>query len=373
MVLLVGAGLLFRSFLRVRGVDMGFESQNILSMTVDLTPSQYATPKVQAAFFQQVMERIRGMEGVRSVAGSTCPPLGNRSTMVTTMLKVEGQAIDVPVASFAAVSPDYLRTMGIPLALGRYFTDADRETSPSVAIVDESFARRYCPGGKCLGGRIVSWVRRKDMMTIVGVAGNARDAAEGEPSPKIYIPYSQASEPFMTILVRTAGSPKLWASAVRAQVASVDKNQPPHDLMPLEDLRAESLTPRRVNMLLVGAFAARGLILASVGIYGVVSYSVSQRTHEIGVRMALGAERSDMLKLVVGQGLGSVLIGTGIGLVASRALTRLLGSMLFGVKPTDPLTFVAVALILTAVALVACYIPARRATKVDPMVALRCE
>jgi putative ABC transport system permease protein len=373
MVLLVGAGLLFRSFLRVRGVDMGFESQNILSMTVDLTPSQYATPKVQAAFFQQVMERIRGMEGVRSVAGSTCPPLGNRSTMVTTMLKVEGQAIDVPVASFAAVSPDYLRTMGIPLALGRYFTDADRETSPSVAIVDESFARRYCPGGKCLGGRIVSWVRRKDMMTIVGVAGNARDAAEGEPSPKIYIPYSQASEPFMTILVRTAGSPKLWASAVRAQVASVDKNQPPHDLMPLEDLRAESLTPRRVNMLLVGAFAALGLILASVGIYGVVSYSVSQRTHEIGVRMALGAERSDMLKLVVGQGLGSVLIGTGIGLVASRALTRLLGSMLFGVKPTDPLTFVAVALILTAVALVACYIPARRATKVDPMVALRCE
>jgi putative ABC transport system permease protein len=177
----------------------------------------------------------------------------------------------------------------------------------------------------------------------------------------------------MTVLVRTAGNPRLWTSAVRSQVASVDKNQPPHDLMTLDDLRTQSMTPRRVSMLLVGAFAALGLILASVGIYGVVSYSVSQRTHEIGIRMALGAERGDVLKIVVGQRLRSVLIGTGVGVAASIGLTRLLQNMLFAIKPTDPATFLTVALILLSVAWFACYFPARRATKVDPMIALRYE
>jgi putative ABC transport system permease protein len=373
MVLLVGAGLLLKSFLLTRGIDMGFKSQNILSMTIDLTPSEYPTPKAQAGFLQQVIDRIKGLEGVQAVAGSSCPPLGNRETSVTTAVVVEGQGVDVPDARTAAVTPDYFRALGIPLAQGRYFTDADRETAPSVAIVDESFARRYCAGGRCLGGRIVSWVRRKEWLTIVGVVANARDSAEAEPRPKVYLPFSQASEPYMTVLVRTARNPQLWASAVRAQVASVDKNQPPHDLMTLEDLRASSLTPRRVNMLLVGAFAALGLILASVGIYGVVSYSVSQRTHEIGIRMTLGAERGDVLKSVVWQGLRSALIGIGIGMVASFGLTGFLQTMLFGVKPTDPVIFVAVSLVFLVVAWLACYIPARRATKVDPMVALRYE
>ena len=373
LMLLVGGGLLFRSFLRVRGIDLGFRSKNVLSMTVDLTPSEYTTPNVQAAFFQQLMERIRGLEGVQAVAGSSCPPLGNRGNIVTTAMRVEGQVVEVPDARTTTVSPDYFRAMGIPLTQGRYFTEADRATSPSVAIVDESFARRYCPGGKCLGGRIGSWVRRGDRLTIVGIVANARDSAEAEPHPKVYLPLSQASEPYMTVLVRTAGNPKLWASAVRSQVASVDKNQPPHDLMTLEDLRAQSLTPRRVSMLLVGAFAALGLVLASVGIYGVVSYSVSQRTHEIGIRMALGAERGDVLKIVVGQRLRSVLIGTGIGVAASLAVTRFLEAMLFGVKPTDLVTFVAVSVVLLGVAWLACYIPARRASRVDPMVALRYE
>jgi putative ABC transport system permease protein len=373
MMLLVGGGLLFRSFLRVRGIDLGFKSKNILSMTIDLTSSEYATPNVQAAFFQQLMERIKGLEGVQAVAGSSCPPLGHRETSVTTALNVEGQDVDITDADTTAVSTDYFRALGIPLMQGRSFTDADRETSPSVAIVDESFARRYCPGRKCLGGRIGSWVRRKDRLTIVGVVADARDWAEAEPRPKIYLPFSQASEPYMTVLVRTAGDPKLWTSAVRSQVASVDRNQPPHDLMTLEDLRTQSLTPRRVSMLLVAAFAALGLILASVGIYGVVSYSVSQRTHEIGIRMALGAERGDVLKIVVAQRLRAVLIGTGIGMAASIGLTRFLQTMLFGIKPTDPATFVGVSLILLMVAWLACYIPARRATKVDSMVALRYE
>ncbi len=371
MVLLVGAGLLFKSFLRVRGIDMGFKSENILSMTIDLTPSKYPTANVQSGFFLEVIERIKGLDGVQSVAGSGCPPLGHRLNTVTG-LALEGRPEEA-TASFAMISSDYFRTMRIPLVQGRYFTEADREGSPSVAIVNVSFARRYFAGENCLGRRMRSWVHKNDWLTIVGVVGDVRFSTEQEPTPELYLPFLQAGEPYMTLLVRTAGNPMLFAGAVRGQVASVDKDQPPHDLMTLEEIRAGSLTPRRVNMLLLSAFAVLGLILASVGIYGVVSYSVSQRTHEIGVRMALGAERRDVLKLVLGQGLRLTLIGVGIGIAGGLALMRFLSNQLYAVKPTDPLTFIIVSLLLTVVALAACYIPARRATKVDPMVALRYE
>jgi putative ABC transport system permease protein len=371
MVLLVGAGLLFRSFLRARGIDMGFKSENILCMTIDLTASKYATPSAQAGFFEQVIESIKGLEGVQAVAGDSFPPLGARSNTVGWW--GEGGEDVARRASWGEVSSDYFRTMRIPLLQGRYFTDADREGSPSVAIVNESLARRYFPHENSLGKKIPSWVHLRDKLTVVGVVGDVRLRAEGELAPVIYLPYLQAGQPFMTVLVRTAGNPRLWAPAVRRQIASIDQDQPPHDLMPLDELREKSLTPRRVNMLLLGTFAVLGLILASVGIYGVVSYSVSHRTHEIGVRMAMGAEHRDVLRLVVGQGLCLTLIGTGIGLAASLAATRLMGTMLFGVKPTDPATFLAVALLLSGVALLACYIPARRATKVDPIVALRYE
>jgi putative ABC transport system permease protein len=279
------------------------------------------------------------------------------------------------MAYFASVSPDYFRTMGIPLVQGAYFGDGDRGGSPSVAIVNESFARRYFPGEVCVGRRVESLIQKNEWMTIVGIVGDVRGliGLEREPEPEIYLPYLQAGDPSMTLLVRTAGNPMHWAAAVRGQVASVDKDQPPHDLATLDELRAESFTSRRVNMLLLGAFAILGLILASVGIYGVVSYSVSHRTHEIGVRMALGAGQAGILKLVIGQGLYLVLIGTVIGLAASLAMTRLLQTMLFGIKSTDPATFFGVGLLLVGVALLACYIPARRATKVDPIVALRYE
>lgn len=218
-----------------------------------------------------------------------------------------------------------------------------------------------------------SRVHKNDWLTIMGIVGDVRGWLEREPNPEIYLPYLQAGEPYMTLLVHTTGSPRLWEGAVRRQVASVDKDQPPHDVATLDELRARSLTSRRVNAFLLGAFAGLGLILASVGMYGVVSYSVNQRTHEIGVRMALGAERSDLLKLVLGQGLGSALIGAGIGMAASLAITRLLQTMLFGVKPTDPATFFLVGLLIVGVALLASYLPARRAIKVDPIVALRYE
>jgi putative ABC transport system permease protein len=263
--------------------------------------------------------------------------------------------------------------MSIPLARGRYFGDGDRDGSLSVAIVNESFARRYCPNENYLGRRVQSWVHKNDWLTIVRIVADVRGWLEREPNPEICLPYLQAGEPYMTLLVHTAGNPLLWEGAVRRQVAGADKDQPPHDVLTLDEFLARSLTSRRVTMFLLGAFAVLGLILALVGIYGVVSYSVSHRMHEIGVRIALGAEHSDVLKLVVGQGLGSALIGTGIGLAASLAVTRFLQAMLFGVKPTDPVTFVVVSLVLLVVALLACYLPARRATKVDPMVALRYE
>jgi putative ABC transport system permease protein len=372
MVLLVAAGLLFRSFLRVRGIDPGFRPAHILSLTVDLTLSKYPTAKDQARFFQQVIERIKTLDGVRSVGSSGCPPLGNRLNSVSDEA-VEGRPEKISIAFVANISPDYFRTMGIPLKQGRYFGEGDREGSPSVAIVNESFARRYFPGEICLGRRIESWVHKNDWLTIVGVVGDVRGWVEREPNPEIYVPYLQAGEPYMTLLVRTAGDPMRWAAAVRSQVASVDKDQPPHDVASLDELRAGSFTSRRVNLLLLSSFAGLGLILASVGIYGVVSYSVSQRTHEIGVRTALGASRGQVLKLVVGQGLRSALIGTGVGLAASLGATRLVQTMLFGVKPADPATFLAAALLWIAIALLACYVPARRATKVDPMVALRYE
>jgi putative ABC transport system permease protein len=372
LVLLVGAGLLFRSFLRLLGVDPGFKSAHNLCLTIDVTLSKYPTPTDQARYYQQVIEAIKSLQGVESVGGSGCPPFGGRSGMVSG-LTVESQPQETVNASYAAISPDYFSTMRIPLKLGRDFGNADRDGPPSVAIVNEAFVRRYFPNQICLGRRVSSWVRKNDWLTIVGVVGDVRDWADREPSPEIYLPYLQAGEPSMTLFVHTAGDPRLWEAAVRRQVASVDKDQPPHDFATLEQIQAASLTSRRVTLLLLSAFAGLGLILASVGVYGVVSYAVSQRTHEIGVRTALGASHTAVLKLVVRQGFSLALIGTGIGLAAAFGLTRFLQSLLFGVKPIDPATFAAAALLWLAVALLACYIPAHRAAKVDPMVALRYE
>ena len=346
MVLLVGAGLLFRSFLRARGIDMGFQSSHTLTLTIDLTLSKYATPRDQARFFEQVMERIKGLPGVQAVGGSGCPPLGNRLNSAGG-IAIQGQGETIVRVFYATISPDYFRTLEIPLKAGRLFDGSDREGSPSVTIVNEAFARRYCSHGACLERKVQSWAHKNDWLTIVGVVGDVRGlgGVEKDTEPEMYLPYLQAPEPYMTLLIHTMGNPLRLAAAVRGQITSVDKDQPPHDVATLNELREGSFTSRRVNMLLVGVFAALGLILASVGIYGVVSYSVSQRMREMGVRMALGAGRGDVLKIVVGQGLRSVLVGTGVGVAASLGLTRFLQTMLFEVKPTDPVTIVTVSLV----------------------------
>ena len=371
MVLLVGSGLLYRTFLRVRGLDPGFASEHTLNVSVDLALAKYPTPKDQSTFFEQVIAAIKSIEGVRSVGGSACPPIGGRAFGVSGDV-IEGQTNETMIQA-DMVSPDFFGTMHIPLLKGRYFSENDREGSPSVAIVNDALARRCFPGDICLGKRLHSWLHKNDMLTIVGVVGDVRPGWEHEPEPEIYIPYSQGVQPYMTFLVHTLGDPMRLVPAIRTAIGRIDKDQPPHDIATLDEIRSKSLVPRRVNMLLLGAFAALGLILASVGIYGVVSYSAAQRTHEIGIRMALGAERGRVMRTMIWQGFRPVLIGTGIGVGAALALTRFLQTLLFGVKPTDPLTFIAVSLILVFVALLATYLPARRATRIDPMVALRYE
>jgi putative ABC transport system permease protein len=371
-VLVVGAGLLLKSFLRLRGVDMGFKTSRVLSLSLDLTPSQYPAPNDQLRFFQRVLEAIKGLQGVQLTAASTSSPFEQR------LASISGIAIEAPQGRLAdtfyvAVSADYFRILDVPLAKGRYFTDADTAGTPSVAIVNESFARRYWPGEICLGKRIESWMRKNDWLTIVGVVGDVRDRPEREPAPKIYLSYLQAGQPSMTLLARTAGNPELWASAIRARVAAVDDAQPLHDVATLNQLRADSFSPRRVNVLLLGAFSLLGLLLAAIGIYDLVSYSVSNATHEIGVRMALGAGRGDVLRLMVGPGVRAALMGTAAGLALAWVLTRSLRSLLFGVRPDDPATFLCVGLLLPALALVASYLPARRAAKIEPVVALRYE
>jgi predicted permease len=382
MVLLCGAGLLLRSFLRLRGIDPGYRTDRILTLNVYLTPSQYPGPLQRTRFFQQALEGIGSLPGVQAVGAGTSLPMGGYITTVSG-IGIEGEP-DADVVSVVMVSPDYFRTLGIPLARGRYFSESDREGSPSVVIVNESFARRYFPRANCLGRKIQNPGRETDWMSIVGVVRDIRPTPESAASPEMYLSYLQAEQVHfrmgggemgseMYLAIRTAGDPVKLAAAVRSQIASVDKSQPPHDMKTLEERRVGYFVPRRVNMLLVAAFAALALILGSVGIYGVVSYSAGRRTHEIGVRMALGARQGQILKMVLGNGLGPIAVGVVLGLLASAGLTRLIASELWGVSAVDPWTFAVVIAVLAASGLAACLLPAWRAARLDPTRALRYE
>jgi putative ABC transport system permease protein len=373
LILLIGAGLLTRSFLLLLEVNPGFNPHNVLTAEVSLpfTASVLSDQRRQATFFTQVLERIKSLPGVKSAGATTHPPL-KMFDRLDSGLNIEGHAPVERVVSVSAVSSGYFRTMGIRLLKGRDFSEQDAEGRPSVVIINESFARLAFPNEEPVGKRIGGSV--PPQLTIVGVVSDVKNLdLDREIWPEMYWPYLQRPSPFMTLVIHSDSDPSNLAAAVRAQVLAVDKNQPVFDIQTMEQLLSASVAPRRFRMLLLGVFAGVALVLAAVGIYGVMAYSVGQRTHEIGVRMALGAMREDVLSLVLGQGLKLTAIGVAIGVVVAPALTRLLSSLLYDVKPTDPLTFIAVSLLLTAVALLASYIPARRATKVDPMVALRYE
>ena len=379
LVLLAGAGLMIKSFLRLQEVNLGFNPERVLSMRVQLSGTNYRESARAVAFYEQLIERIEATPGVQAAAAIGTVFLS--STPNSAWFSVEGrpapppnERIEVPIDP---VTPNYFQAMGVPLLKGRAFDARDREGAPEVAIVNETFARRFFPGEEVLGKRFKFGPPESEdpWMTIVGVVGDTRRTGfDTAVRPETYLPHAQSPSRGMMLVVRsTAADPSALANAVRGAVASLDREVPVFQVRTMDELLSGLMAQRRLNMLLLAIFAGVALLLAAVGIFGVMNYAVSQRTHEIGLRMALGAQARDILKMVVGQGMALVLAGLVLGLAGALALTRLMSSMLYGVSATDPATYAGIAVLLMAVAFLACYLPARRATKVDPMVALRYE
>jgi putative ABC transport system permease protein len=377
LVLLIGAGLMIKSFWRLQHADLGLNAQNVMTMEVQLPDYKYDKPQKRDVFVQSVMSRVESLPGVQSAGAINFLPL--TGFWGTSTFTIEGQPIPAPgqepEADNRVVTQNYFRTMGMRLLKGREFTDRDNADAAHVAILNESASRRFFPNEDPIGKRInVGDASNPNWTEIVGVVNDVKAfGLEEKTHADLYRPFGQASFPLIAFAVRTAGDPTSMTTAIRDAIWAVDKDQPVFKVVSMEQLAAESVTLRRVSMLLVVAFAALALVLASVGVYGVISYSVSQRTHEIGVRMALGAQARDVLTMLVKEGMILALIGVGLGLAAGFALTRFMASLLYGVGTMDPETFVLVPILLVGVAIVACFIPARRATKVDPMIALRYE
>jgi predicted permease len=381
LVLLAGAGLLLRSFVKLRGVPLGFEPDHLLTLPIALPETKYQTKVQVQSFYNALLERTRSLPEVKSAAAATGLPLmGLWDVVVTPEGRADTGEKSLTTAFFAGVTPSFHRTLGISLHKGRLFTDADNERNPRVAIVNESMARRYWPNQDVLGKRF-KWgpeESSRTWITVVGVVANLKqNNLAAEISPGVYLPIPQMPQDSSIhgfyLAIRTTSDPTAIVPNLRQIVRSLDPEMPLFQVRPMEEVLSASVAPRRFNMLLLAAFAGLALLLASIGIYGVMSYSVSQYTHEIGIRMALGARASDVLQLIVRQGMALVLIGLAVGAAGALALTRVMRSLLFDVKPWDPLTLTSVSALLAAVAFAASYIPARRATRVDPMIALRYE
>ena len=375
LVLLVGAGLMLKSFMRLMDVRPGFDPHNVLTMYLSLPGARYEKPEQIISFYQQLIAHVAAQPGVEAAGVVNFLPMSGSGG--TTAFIVEGRPApkpgQYPEANSRVASPNYFKALRIPLVKGRVFTDGDRADTPRVALINETMAREVF-GGEDPLGKVLRTPDGQNPTQIVGVVSDVKhfgldDAAE----PYLYVPHTQSPASGMALVVRTTNEPTTLAAVVRREVQALDKDQPVYDVKNMEQRLAERTSPARLTSFLMGVFAALALVLAAVGIYGVVAYSVAQRTHEIGIRMALGAERRDILLLVVRQGMVLVGVGLALGLGASFLLMRWLASKLFQVSATDPSTFAGVALLLAAIALVACLVPARRATKVDPLVALRYE
>ena len=375
LILLVGAGLLVRSFLRLTEVDLGFDPNSLLVATVERPLTAAFDSQQHSAFFQASLERIRNLPGVKEAALTQRYPLGppHNATMMLHIQGAENFRPPQPI-SVTEISPDYFHVMRIRLVKGRTFSDRDAASAQEVVIVNESLARIVFGAHDAIGQDISFGAPSAPWKEVVGVVADAReDALEKEPVPEIFVPYLQQPSFSMAFVLRTESKPPLLAGAVREAVQSIDKNQPLSGTTTMDEVIAKSVAPRRFRMLLLGLFALLALSLAVIGVYGVIAYSSSQRTHEFGVRIALGADRQDILKLVVRQGFKLALLGVSSGVGGALLLTRFLSSLLYDVSAHDPLTFSGVAALLMLVALAASYIPARRAMKVDPIVALRYE
>jgi putative ABC transport system permease protein len=371
----IGAGLLIRSFAELVQVDPGFRTESIITARITPSGSRYDDDAMRRAFYSEVLARVRALPGVRSADAVSRLPLTDGSS--GSAFEVEGKpytpGASAPVFEDRRITPDYPKTMGIRLLQGRALTDADREGTPKVALINETMARTFWPGEDPVGKRFKEvWLR--EWTTVVGVVTDVKShGLAGRIEPEVYRPFTQAPSRDMSLVVRTSVEPTTLAALLRAAVASVDAQVPVSEIRTAEQIVSGSVADSRFTTFLLAAFAAVALVLAAVGIYGVIAYTVSQRTREIGVRVALGARGRDVQWQVVRQGGRLALVGIAVGVVASLAAARLLSSLLFGVSTTDPITFVSVALLLGGVAVLASWIPARRAASVDPIIALRAE
>jgi putative ABC transport system permease protein len=377
LILLACAGLLINSFWRLLHTDAGFEPKSVLALDIPLSRERYPKSEQRSAAFQQLIERMKHVPGVRDASVVSNVPLTDFDVEVS--FQIEGRPPYKPgeetAADYTVASGDYFRTMNIALQRGRVFTDADTASSPQVMIVSNAFAKHYFPNEDAIGKRLVLDGPDKTPLEIIGVVGDVRrKGLDVDVQPEMYFSYLQKPERRMNLVLRTeARDASQLTQAARAEVKAFDPAQIIWRVQTLEQLLGTSVAPRKFNMLLLGIFASVALVLAAIGLYGVMSYSVSWQTHEIGIRMALGASRADVLRLVVRQGMKMAFVGLVLGLVGAFFVSRVLIGMLYGISPTDPLTFTGVSIVLLVVALLACLIPARRATRVDPIVALRAE
>jgi putative ABC transport system permease protein len=373
LVLLIGAGLMIRSFFRLREVNFGLDPRNVLTMRTTLTFSRYPVPR-QIDFVKQVVQRIGTLPGVRFVGAVDNLPLGGSGVHT---FGIVGHSAwdpgDEPSGEFSVVTPGYFNAMGIPLIEGRYFTDGDGDGDARVAIIDDAVASRYWPHEDPIGKHITIDFERKPR-EIVGVVGNVKHLGLDKQEPlQVYTPHSQIGGAAMYFVVRTTSAPLNLAASVRAAVKAIDSDEPVYDVQTMEQRLSESVSPRRFNMFLLGIFAAIALVLAGGGTYGVMSYFVTQQTHDLGIRMAMGADQVEVLTHILGKGLVILVSALPIGIALAVGLSRLMSRLLFGINSLDLASIFGASLLLTTVGLLACYIPARRASRVDPIVALRYE
>jgi putative ABC transport system permease protein len=371
---------MMKSLYRLLSVDPGFRPDRVLTMNMSLRTAQYAKDPAVLNFWQRVLDQVHRLPGVESVAVGTVVPLTDSHSRGD--ITLEGMALPKP-GSFPhpdihIVSPGYVSALGIPLQRGREFTETDTETAPRVAMINAAVAQRYFAHEDPIGKRLMfgrpSAKRAPKWITIVGVAGDTKLYGLANPARlEVYVPFRQSASSDMTLIVKSGTEPAALTASIRNVIASIDKEQPISAIATMQQLVKNSVTGRRITLILLGVFGALALVLGAIGIYGVLAYSVAQRTHEIGIRMALGARRGDVLRMILAQGAKIACAGVVIGILASLGLTRLMSNLLFSVSPADPVTFAAVAIVLVLVALLASYVPARRTLRVDPMIALRHE
>jgi len=381
LVLLIGAGLLIKSFARLQDVDPGFNREKLLTFQISLPAVHYSRPDQIAGFYKDTLQKVSAIPGVNSAGAISVAPLASQGPRY--IFYTEGKplptASEAPIASYRVVSPNYFETMGIPLVAGRTFTEADIQTSLRTIVVNRELAKEMWPDQDPIGKRMtvgvpLSLTPNVNYATVVGIVGDVKHTSlSGDTGMQMYQPLSQAPGLGMTLVLRGKLDPTNLLDSIRGTIREVDPTLPLANVKTMDTIIYENVAPFRFNMFLLTLFAGVALVLTIIGVYGVMNYAVTQRTQEIGIRMALGAEPSEVRAMILKKGLILSLIGLAIGLVGSFAATWAMSSLLFGVSTTDPVTFAGVAVILTVVALIACYIPARRATLVDPIIALRNE